>query len=157
MLNAGEPLLVAHGLCGRLELYNDRIRIVRRGLINYVLYLIGGTLAELDTHIPIEKIASIDIVKPIIWNDYVTVAYPGGPPNKGETLKDATAENALFLNFFDNRAVYDIIYILERMVSEPIHVTLETDQSRAARRIRDRVSQVAGPERDGGAEGEAAR
>jgi hypothetical protein len=155
MVSRGEPLIVARGLCGRLELYGDRIRIVRRGLINYLLYLMGGTIAELDTHIPIDKIASIDIIKPIIWNDYVTFAYPGGPPNKGDTLKDATAENALFLNFFDNRAVYDIVYIVERMVSEPIHVTLESDQSRAAQRIRDRVSQIAGRERGGAAEEEA--
>lgn len=138
------PLLVAQGWGGRIELYSDRIRIVRKGFINYVLYVLGGTLSEVETAIPIEKVSSIDVVKPIFWNNYVALAYPGSPPAKGDTLIDATAENALFLNFFDNRDLYDILYVMERMVSEPIHVTVIEDQSRAVRRIRRRMAQANG-------------
>lgn len=147
LLGTSEPLLVAYGWGGRVELYRDRIRILRHGLINYLLYLMGGVVAEVDTVIPLERVAAVDVIKPIIWNNYLVVAYPGSPPQRGDTLKDATAENALFLNFLDNRGVYDIIHLMQRLASEPIHVTVATDQSRGVRRIRRRFN---GPNNDRG-------
>ena len=124
LLNNGLPMLVARGFGGRVELYFDRIRIVRDGLVNYLLLAMGGQLAHVDTVIPVEKIASVDITMPVIWNDYLTVAFPGSPPQVGRPIVDATAENAIFLNFFDNRDIHDLVRILRRRISAPVHVTV---------------------------------
>ena len=120
----GLPMLVARGFGGRVELYFDRIRIVRDGLVNYLLLTMGGQLAQVDTVIPVEKVSSVDITTPLIWNDYLTISFPGSPPQVGRPIVDATAENAIFLNFFDNRDIHDLVQILRRRMSAPVHVTM---------------------------------
>ena len=118
---ADEPVRVARGFGGRIELYPDRVRIVRDGLVNYLLVLMGGQLGQVDTVIAMEKISTVDITSPIVWNDYVTIAFPGSPPQTGRPIVDATAENALFCNFLDNRGIHDLVRLLRlRMAGKRI-------------------------------------
>lgn len=114
------PLLVARGFGGRVELHRDRVRIVRDGLVNYALVAMGGQLGQVDTTIAVDKISSVDITTPIVWNDYLTFAYPGSPPQTGRPIVDATAENAIFLNFFDNRAMHDLVRLVQERLSGPL-------------------------------------
>jgi hypothetical protein len=74
------PLMVAHGIGGRLEIYSDCIRIKRDGYVNYLLTLLAGRPAFIDTTMPLEEIASFDIIQPVLFNDFVSIAYPGSPP-----------------------------------------------------------------------------
>ena len=115
--HADEPIHVARGVGGRIELYHDRVRIVRDGLVNYLLVLMGGQLGQVDTVIAMEKISTVDITSPIVWNDYITIAFPGSPPQVGRPIVDATAENALFCNFLDNRRIHDLVRLLRLRVA----------------------------------------
>jgi hypothetical protein len=120
----GPPMIVARGLGGRLELYPDRLRIIKDGYLNYFLGLIARRPALVETTIAIEHIAAFDIVHPILYNDFLYVAYPGSPPLTGHALHDSTAENALLMNFFDNRMFYAIKRQIDAMIARPIYVTV---------------------------------
>ena len=144
----GLPMLVARGFGGRVELYFDRIRIVRDGLVNYLLLTMGGQLAQVDTVIPVEKVSSVEITTPLIWNDYLTISFPGSPPQVGRPIVDATAENAIFLNFFDNRDIHDLVQILRRRMSAPVHVTMLGERD-GRTRWRRRIQSLHADDADG--------
>jgi hypothetical protein len=99
-------LAVAHGIGGSIELYGHGIRIRRQGFVNFLLTWLAGRPAFVDSLIPLERISSFDIIKPVFFNNFVAISYGGGPPLTGKDLHDSTAENALLMNFFDNRAFY---------------------------------------------------
>jgi hypothetical protein len=103
-----KPLMVAHGIGGRIELHYHAVRIVRHGYVNFLLTWLGGRSAFVDTIIAIGEISSFDIVEPVFFNDFVAISYPGSPPLTGSSLHDCLAENALLMNFFDNRQFYAI-------------------------------------------------
>jgi hypothetical protein len=100
------PLMVAYGIGGRIELYHHAVRIVRHGFINFLLTWLAGRPAFVSTLIAIDDISSFDIVEPVFFNDFVSISYPGSPRLSGHNLEDSLAENALMMNFFDNRAFY---------------------------------------------------
>jgi hypothetical protein len=102
------PLMIARGLGGRLELYHHSIRITRHGYVNYLLSWLAGRPAFVDVTVPLHQVASLDFVHPVLLNAFVCIAYPGSPPLSGESLRDSMAENALLMNFFDNRDFYAI-------------------------------------------------
>ena len=102
----GPPLMVAHCIGGRLELYDNCMRIRRDGYVNYLLNWLAGRPAFIDTSIPLEEVSSFDIIQPVLFNDFVVIAYPGSPPLTGRSLYDSMAENALLMGFFDNREFY---------------------------------------------------
>jgi hypothetical protein len=101
-----QPLMVAHGIGGRIELYAHAIRIVRHSYVNFFLTWLVGRPAFVSSVIAIEKISSFDIIEPVLFNDFVSISYPGSPPLTGHNLEDSLAENALMMNFFDNRAFH---------------------------------------------------
>jgi hypothetical protein len=130
------PMMVARGLGGRVELYPDRVRIVRQGYLNYFLSLLARRPTLIESTIAIEQIASFDIVHPILFNDFVYVAYPGSPPLSGHALHDSVAENALLMNFFDNRMFYAIKREIDAMISRPVYVTVrENERQRSERGV----------------------
>lgn len=115
----GVPLLVARGIGGRLELYRDCIRIRRDGYVNYLLNWLAERPAFIETTIPLEEVSSFDIIKPVLFNDFVAVAYPGSPPLTGRPLHDSMAENALLMNFLDNREFYAVKRQFQRLTARP--------------------------------------
>ncbi len=119
-----EPLIVAKALGGRIELYSDRICIVRVGIINYLLNFIGGRVAVVESVFSLERVSGVAVVRPILWNDYLTVTYPGSPPQVGRPLIDATAENAIFLGFFDNRHIHRLVNLTRDLISASTKVRL---------------------------------
>jgi hypothetical protein len=127
----GPPLMVAHGIGGRLEFYDNCIRIRRDGYVNYLLNWLAGRPAFIDTIIPLEEVASFDIIQPVLFNDFVAIAYPGSPPLTGRSLYDAMAENALLMNFFDNREFYAVKREFQRITARPL---LDASRRSALRR-----------------------
>jgi hypothetical protein len=117
VVNNGPPLMVAHGIGGRIELYNDCIRIKRDGYVNYLLNWLARRPAFIDTTIPLERVSSFDIIQPVLFNDFVVVAYPGSPPLTGRSLDDAMAEGSLLMNFFDNREFYAIKRAFQKLTA----------------------------------------
>jgi hypothetical protein len=116
----GPPLLVAHGIGGRLELYSNCIRIRRDGYVNYLLNWLAGRPAFVDTTIPLEEVSSFDIIRPVFFNDFVAVSYAGSPSLTGRSLYDSMAENALLMNFFDNREFYAVKREFQRLTARPV-------------------------------------
>lgn len=116
----GPPLMVAHGIGGRLELYNNCLRIRRDGYVNFLLNWLAGRPAFIDTNIPLEEVSAFDIIQPVLFNDFVVVAYPGSPPLTGRSLYDSMAENALLMGFFDNREFYAIKREFQRITARPV-------------------------------------
>jgi hypothetical protein len=116
----GPPLMVAHGIGGRLELYDNCIRIRRDGYVNYLLNWVAGRPAFIDTTVPLEEVSSFDVIQPVLFNDFVVIAYPGSPPLTGRSLYDAMAENALLMGFFDNREFYAIKREFQRITARPV-------------------------------------
>jgi hypothetical protein len=117
VVNNGPPLIVAHGIGGRIELYDDCIRIKRDGYVNYLLNWLARRPAFIDTTIPLERVSSFDIIKPVLFNDFAVVAYPGSPPLTGRSLVDAMAEGSLLMNFFDNREFYAIKRAFQKLTA----------------------------------------
>jgi hypothetical protein len=117
VVNNGPPLIVAHGIGGRIELYDDCIRIRRDGYVNYLLNWLAARPAFIDTTIPLERVSSFDIIKPVLFNDFAVVAYPGSPPLTGRSLVDAMAEGSLLMNFFDNREFYAIKRAFQKLTA----------------------------------------
>lgn len=128
---SGPPLMVAHGIGGRLELYDNCMRIRRDGYVNYVLNWLAGRPAFIDTTVPLEEVSSFDIIQPLLFNDFVAIAYPGSPPLTGRSLYDAMAENALLMGFFDNREFYALKREFQRITARP---TLDANKRSALRR-----------------------
>jgi len=116
----GPPLMVAHGIGGRLELYDNCIRIRRDGYVNYLLNWLAGRPAFIDTSIPLEKVSSFDIIQPVFFNDFISVGYPGSPRLTGRSLYDSMAENALMMGFFDNREFYALKREFQRITARPV-------------------------------------
>jgi hypothetical protein len=127
----GPPLMVAHGFGGRLELYDNCIRIRRDGYVNYLLNWLAGRPAFIDTTIPLEGVSSFDIIQPALFNDFVVIAYPGSSPLTGRSLYDSMAENALLMGFFDNREFYAIKREFQRITARPL---LDASRRSALRR-----------------------
>jgi hypothetical protein len=116
----GPPLMVARGIGGRLELYDNCIRIRRDGYVNYLLNWLAKRPAFIDTIIPLEEIASFDIIQPVLFNDFVNISYPGSPPLTGQSLYDAMSENSLLMNFLDNREFYAVKREFQRITARPL-------------------------------------
>jgi hypothetical protein len=131
VLTNGPLLMVAHGIGGRIELHTNCIRIRRDKYVNYLLNWLAGRPAFIDTTIPLEEVASFDIVQPVLLNDFVAIAYPGSPPLTGRSLYDAMAENALLMGFFDNREFYVLKREFQRITARPV---LESNLRSALRR-----------------------
>jgi hypothetical protein len=115
----GQPLMVAHGVGGRLELYHHSIRINRDGFANYFLSLLAKRPAFVDTTVAIDEVSSFDIVQPLLFNDFVSISYPGSPSLTGRSLWDSMAENALLMNFIDNREFYALKRRFQAIVGRP--------------------------------------
>jgi hypothetical protein len=127
----GPPLMVAHGIGGRLELYDNCIRIRRDGYVNYLLTWLAKRPAFIDTVMPLEEVASFDIIQPVLLNEFVNISYAGSPPLTGRFLYDAMSENSLLMNFFDNREFYEIKRAFQRIAARPF---FEANRRTALRR-----------------------
>ncbi|MGQ0664094.1 MAG: hypothetical protein ACT4P2_11020 [Pseudomonadota bacterium] len=113
----GRPLIVARGLGGAIEIYEDRIKIVKMGLISVLFGMARATAPMIETIIPVHRVSAFQIVSPLVLHPFITFAYPGSPPLTGSYFRDATAENALMMNYFDNRNFYLLKDHLEVLVA----------------------------------------
>ena len=102
------PLFVAKGFGGRVELYPKEIRIIKNTWINHILEFMAEGSPPLEHIIPLKHLSGIMIMRPIFLNDYIFFSYPGSPYTSGHQLHDATLENSLIMNFFDNRRFFEL-------------------------------------------------
>ncbi len=103
-----KPLAFAVGVGGSVTLFEKELLIVRNGWVNHLLRWVSGATPRIERTIPLRHISGVAIVKPLLLNEYFLIAYPGAPPATGYQLHDAISENAVMMNFFDNRAFYQL-------------------------------------------------
>jgi hypothetical protein len=103
-----EPIIVAIGFGGRLELRDDHLRLIKNNMFGNVINLLGLAYGKVAKTIMVENISSISIVRPLLFPDFIRITYPGCPISSGHAHKDALAENALIMSLFDNRRFYEL-------------------------------------------------
>jgi len=115
-----EPLLfVAVGIGGRIELTAEQIRLVKGGVFGHAVELLWLGYGVIEKAIPVRTISAVEIVKPLLLPDFIRFSYPGSPRQTGHYTRDALAENALLMSWFDNRAFYQIKAWLDRWPHVP--------------------------------------
>ena len=105
--------LVALGLGGRVELADGELRIVKGGVLGFLVDLLWLGHGMMVKRLPVAHVTSIEIVRFAVFPNLIRVTYAGSPPQTGGYLADALSENALVMNLLDNRAFYEI---MERVV-----------------------------------------
>ena len=103
-----KPLIVATGIGGRIELLDDRVRLVKDNIFGVFVNLLALGYGTVNKTIAIDEISTISIVRPLLFPDFIKFTYPGSPESSGRTMKDALAENALIMNIVDNRRFYEL-------------------------------------------------
>ncbi|MDP7549178.1 MAG: hypothetical protein QGF20_17970 [Alphaproteobacteria bacterium] len=103
-----QPLLVARGTGGRLVLWEDQVWLIKYNLFSGVINLFGFGIGKINKAIIIKQISSVTIVQPMLFPSYITFTYPGCPVSTGNMMQDALAENALLMNFYDNRPFFEL-------------------------------------------------
>ncbi|MGE0724665.1 MAG: hypothetical protein AB7O45_09825 [Alphaproteobacteria bacterium] len=112
----GTTMIVVRGLGGHLEVDGHIIRLKRGGPFAFILSLLGYQNAFLEKSIWIDRLSTIDIVRPFGSLDYIRFCYPGSPNITGRPIQDALADNALLLNPFDHREFYTLKSRLEALI-----------------------------------------
>jgi hypothetical protein len=113
------PALVAVGIGGRIELVAEQIRLIKGGVFGHAVELLWLGSGVTEKTIPVRAISAVEIVKPLFLPDFIRFSYPGSPPQTGNYIDDALAENALIMSWFDNRAFYEIKARIERWPNLP--------------------------------------
>lgn len=113
--DARQPLLVARGTGGRLVLWEDQVCLAKHSLFNSIIKLFGFGLGKSNKSIVIKQISSVTIVQPMLFPNFILFTYPGSPASTGNSLRDAVAENALLMNFFDNRRFFELKSLMDKL------------------------------------------
>jgi hypothetical protein len=100
--------LVATGLGGRVELWDNEIRIVKGGIFGHLVELLWIGHGHRESTLFLDQIAAVSIIHALVLPSIIRFAYAGGPDSSGDYLENALAENALMMNAIDNRSFYAI-------------------------------------------------
>ncbi len=114
-------MLVARGTGGRLVLWEDRVWLIKDSLFSGFANLFGFGLGKINKSIVINQISSVTIVQPMLFPNFITFTYPGSPASTGNFMRDALAENAMLMNFFDNRRFFELKERMDRLRDEHRH------------------------------------
>ncbi|MBI3453278.1 MAG: hypothetical protein HY057_10745 [Rhodospirillales bacterium] len=108
------PTLVAEGMGGRVELVGEQIHLLKGGVFGFFASMFGME-GFVEKTIWIGQLTAIEIIRPVIFHEYIRFSYAGGPSATGHHFRDAMAENALMMNMFDNRPFYRLKEEIERI------------------------------------------
>lgn len=103
---------------GTINLFESELIIERTSIVYDVLGFFGFRAKIKSTYIPIERIAAIDIVYPLLLPSFLTISYPGSPPGTGIYRKDLFRENTAILRLTSNIKLHRFIEFLYIKVSE---------------------------------------
>ncbi|SRR5260221_5185489 len=117
---AGDAILVAKGVGGRLELSRNELRIIKDGTWGHLVELLHLGYGLMEKRIFLDQIAAVEIVKMIVAPDFIRFAYNGSPVLTGHYLDDALAENALIMNPFDQRKFYALKDRMDQLIARKL-------------------------------------
>jgi hypothetical protein len=95
--------IVARGIGGRIELWENEIRVIKGGVFGHLVEILWLGQGRSESTLFLDQIAAVKIERNMVLPDIIQFSYAGGPVFTGDYLHDALAENALLMNLFDNR------------------------------------------------------
>ena len=106
-----QPLKIAKGYNGQLLLFNNKIRIERKGLLPF---LTQGYKGQKDIYL--KQISSIQF-KPagLITNGYIQFAFIGGSENKGGLFQAVKDENTIMFTKKQQKDFEEIRDLIEEL------------------------------------------
>ena len=87
------PELSAKGVNGQIELYNNKVCIIRKGIISLMTQGLKG-----NKDIMISTISSIQLKKAGLTNGYIQFSFMGGKEAKGGLLQGTHDENTVMFH-----------------------------------------------------------
>lgn len=109
-----EPLKIVKGTNGQLALYEDKIRISRKGLSGFLIHGLKG-----DKEIFLSQISSIQLKKAGLMAGYIQFAFLGGQEAKGGLFQGMQDENTISFSGKKQNASFEEI---KTMIEERIKV-----------------------------------
>jgi hypothetical protein len=110
------PQLVATGLGGRVELWDNEVRIIKGGFFGHLVEILWIGDGRQESTLFLDRITVVQIVRHMFLPDVIGFSYPGSPAFTGDYIHDALAENALIMNLFDNRPFFAIKEAIEDFI-----------------------------------------
>jgi len=109
MLN---PICQAKGINGQIELYINKVRILRKGVFAFISQGLKG-----DKEILISSISSIQFKKAGAWtNGYIQFAFMGGTEAKGGLFQATQDENTVMFNTKQQHDFVRIKIMVEKLM-----------------------------------------
>ena len=106
-------IMEARGVNGQIELFKDRIRIKRKGIIGFLSQGLKG-----DKDILISSISSIQFkTANILTNGYIQFAFMGGKEAKGGLFQASQDENSVMFRTTQQSAFENIKSAIETRMS----------------------------------------
>ena len=87
------PELSAKGLNGQIELYSNKVRILRKGVLSFMTQGLKG-----NKDIMISTISSIQLKNAGLTNGYIQFAFMGGKEAKGGLFQGTQDENTVMFS-----------------------------------------------------------
>lgn len=107
---ADRPLMRIRGIGGSICVYQDRVVLHRRGLFFYLINLAFHLEREMESEIVLRQLTAVHFVRSLAFVQFLRFSYAGCPQPSGHYLRDAFAENAFMLSFFDNRRLVKVLH-----------------------------------------------
>lgn len=101
-----QPEIVAKGFNGQLELYENKVRIRRKGILAVIFQGLKG-----DKDIFLDQISSVQFKRSGLMKGYIQFAFLGGQEAKGGVWQADTDENTV--TFMNNKEFENFKNILE--------------------------------------------
>ena len=106
-----QPIMLAKGSTGQLELYETKIRIRRRGFTNLVLHGLKG-----NKDILLESISSIQFKKAGFTAGYIQFAFMGGQEAQRGVWQAVSDENTILFNSWHQQEFIKIHEAIEQHI-----------------------------------------
>ncbi len=104
----GEVILTAKGINGQIDLFQNILRIRRKGALSFISQGLKG-----EKEIQISQISAVQIKKPGVWtNGYIQFSFLGGQENKKGLFSATQDENTII---FNPRQQRDFIALKEKL------------------------------------------
>jgi hypothetical protein len=107
---ADRPLIRVRGVGGCISVYPDRVVLQRRGLFFALINLAFHLEREMESEIMLRNLTAVHFVRSLLFVQFLRFSYAGCPNPSGHYLRDAFAENAFMLSFFDNRRLIRVLH-----------------------------------------------
>ena len=114
-------VLIVRGTGCRLELSQNQLRIVKGGIVGFLVTMLGYKGGFLDRTLKVTDISVIEITEPIFLFRYMRFTYPGAPSRNGHNLHDMLAENAVIMSLWDDRNFYRLREQVEKSMNSAVH------------------------------------